>query len=203
MIKYRCYDVNKLLGELGGEFHLINKRTILAACEEGCDNEYINYSYITSIKDDIKKITEWSMFGTEVKVELSDNTSIDLYSSNTTIDGREPTFIDRNDFFSPRVEQQGDMIFPTREFDDWLLFNKISEEFLKSITMSIEVIGYYEFKDIYEPIIRNGEEWGITYGSKLRIREDELNEALAAIKDNETKVKILKVIRETGTLKYD
>lgn len=196
MINYKCYKANELIKLLGNNFRIVDEKVqdnFSDWCTGDVDTENVNKFYITN-RDDIKKIVEWHGLWTEIVVELTDNTEVNLHSSNINSQDKSLIRIIENDFFSPSFKRQENYILANNDLDKWLSYNGIIQKQLEAISVDFSLYPTYIYKDIYEPIIKNGDICGY-HCQNMRLSEDKIDKALADIKDIEMRLKIEKILK--------
>lgn len=196
MINYKCYKSDELIKLLGNNFHIIDKYAqdnFSDWCTCNVDTENVNKFYITN-RDDIKEIIEWHGLWTEIIIILIDNTEIKLHSSNINSKEKSLIRIVENELFSPSFKRQENYILTNDNLDKWLSYNGITQKQLETISVDFSLYPTYIYKDIYDPIIKNGEICGY-YCQDMRLTEGEIDKALADIKDIKMRLKIDKILK--------
>ena len=196
MINYKCYKADELIKLLGNNFHIIDEKVqdnFSDWCTGDVDTENVNKFYITN-RYDIKEIIEWHGLWTVMVIKLIDNTEIKLHSSNINSQDKSLIRIVENELFSPSFKRQENYILANDNLDKWLSYNGITQKQLEAISVDFSLYPTYIYKDIYDPIIKNGEICGY-HCQDMRLSEDKIDKALADIKDIETRLKIDKILK--------
>ena len=196
MINYKCYKADELIKLLGNNFHIIDENVqdnFSDWCTGDVDTENVNKFYITN-RDDIKEIIEWHSLWTEIVIKLTDNTEIKLHASNVNSEGKSLIRIVENELFSPSFKRQENYILANDNLDKWLSYNGITQKQLEAISVDFSLCPTYIYKDIYNPIIKNGEICGY-HCQDMRLSENQIDKALADIKDIEMRLKIDKILK--------
>lgn len=191
MITYRCYKEKELLDALGNEFRVINSKV-----QEEIDEDVMvdtNKFYITN-KNNVTEVLEYSGWWLTTVVCFDDGTKIKLYSDNINSDEKDRIRIRRNNFFSPPFKKQDGFILANEDLDIWLEFNGVSRKYQEKISTYFNLYSTYVYEGINAPIIRDGKLCG-GYSTPLKIAENEIDAALADIKNDEMRIKFEHVLK--------
>ena len=191
MIVYRCYKEKELLDALGNEFRVINSKV-----QEEIDEDVMmdtNKFYITN-KDNITEVAEYKGWWLTTVIHFDNGSKIKLNSDNINSDEKDRIRIRRNNFFSPPFKKQDGFILANEDLDIWLLFNGLTQEYLEKISTYFDLYLTYVYEGINAPIIKNGKICG-GYSAPLKLAENDIDAALADIRNIEMRLKIERVLK--------
>lgn len=156
--------------------------------------------YYFTCRSDIKSIEEHKIFWEEMYVKFQDDSVISLYSKNINSDDDSLLRINRNTIISPRFDCEVNLIEASKDLDEWLIYNGISQEILDNISVEIYLKGYYEYEGVEDIRLHDGKI--TTYPSEnMKLSEDEVEKILYHIKDERLRL-CVKQILEHPQLKY-
>lgn len=176
---YRYFNkesIVKAMNKLG--YNLI--QFVIEIWDENVDNVSEKFSFFSKLtKEEIKKISKQDFLGTIVVIELQSGEKIKLYSDNINSEDETLSRYSHNETFSPFFKEGLDLIYYSKNLEDWLWERGITE----CTIYENEIYETYLYKGIGKPLYdEDGKQFGTEFGD-MEIKEEELKKGLSEIAD--------------------
>lgn len=174
-----CYDILKLEEALKSSGYSLVKLPTVYDMEEGPTEETETYYFA---KPDVQKVTyHFCAFYTSIDIQLKNNKTV--FASDVEFVGEKKDLpLNTNNYISPKLKRNGNLVEVSIELKEWLLSRKIKQTFLDEISTTIVVYESIVYSGV--PTVIDVKDNIVSYGyTDAVLKEEEIRTVLDGIED--------------------